>query len=152
MHQTSVITLKPFLNHSPLNFCSSRLAGVRGEKEGTDSLEEFLDRDVYPVTSIHGDRSQRNREEALRQFRFGHTPILVATMMVARGLNIPQVKYVFDFDLPVGHRRVRAPHRGCMGKPALFFNKKNRKTWSKPSRSCPRVARGVMSHDPSRGG
>ena len=48
-------------------------------KKGADSLEEFLDHEGYPVTSIHGDRTQREREEALRRFRSGATPILVAT-------------------------------------------------------------------------
>lgn len=52
---------------------------------GADQLEEFLDRDGYPVTSIHGDRSQREREDALRRFRSGQTPILVATAVAARG-------------------------------------------------------------------
>lgn len=52
---------------------------------GADQLEDFLDADGYPVTSIHGDRSQREREEALRRFRSGQTPILVATAVAARG-------------------------------------------------------------------
>lgn len=52
---------------------------------GADQLEEFLDAEGYPVTSIHGDRSQREREEALRRFRTGQTPILVATAVAARG-------------------------------------------------------------------
>lgn len=48
-------------------------------KKGADSLEEFLHNEGYPVTSIHGDRSQGEREDALRSFRSGRTPILVAT-------------------------------------------------------------------------
>ena len=48
-------------------------------KKGADALEEFLYRENYPATSIHGDRSQREREEALKSFREGKTPILVAT-------------------------------------------------------------------------
>lgn len=48
-------------------------------KKGADALEEFLYRHGYPVTSIHGDRSQREREDALRVFRSGQCPILVAT-------------------------------------------------------------------------
>lgn len=48
-------------------------------KKGADSLEEFLYREGYACTSIHGDRSQRDREEALHQFRSGKSPILVAT-------------------------------------------------------------------------
>ena len=48
-------------------------------KKGADALEEFLYKEGYPATSIHGDRSQREREEALKSFRDGKTPILVAT-------------------------------------------------------------------------
>jgi len=48
-------------------------------KKGADALEYFLDTEGYPVNSIHGDRSQGEREEALRTFRSGSCPILVAT-------------------------------------------------------------------------
>ena len=48
-------------------------------KKGADALEDFLYRRNYPVTSIHGDRTQREREEALRVFRGGQCPVLVAT-------------------------------------------------------------------------
>jgi len=48
-------------------------------KKGADALELFLYKDGYKCTSIHGDRSQGEREEALRSFRSGETPILVAT-------------------------------------------------------------------------
>ena len=48
-------------------------------KKGADSLEDFLIMEGYPATSIHGDRSQREREDALRLFRCGDRPILVAT-------------------------------------------------------------------------
>lgn len=48
-------------------------------KKGADALEDFLYHEGYGCTSIHGDRSQRDREEALHQFRSGRCPILVAT-------------------------------------------------------------------------
>ena len=48
-------------------------------KKGADQLDEFLYTQGFPVTSIHGDRTQREREDALRVFRSGKTPILVAT-------------------------------------------------------------------------
>lgn len=48
-------------------------------KKGADSLEDFLSCEGYACTSIHGDRSQRDREEALHQFCSGKSPILVAT-------------------------------------------------------------------------
>jgi len=48
-------------------------------KKGADALEYFLDNEGYQVNSIHGDRTQSEREEALRTFRCGKCPILVAT-------------------------------------------------------------------------
>ena len=90
-------------------------------KRGADALEEYLYRDGYPVTSIHGDRSQREREDALKRFRSGKTPILVATAVAARGLDIPHVKHVINFDLPSDveeyvHRIGRTGRMGNLGK------------------------------------
>ncbi|PNF43980.1 ATP-dependent RNA helicase DDX3X [Cryptotermes secundus] len=100
-------------------------------KKGADSLEEYLHNEGYPVTSIHGDRSQREREEALRRFRSGATPILVATAVAARGLDIPHVKHVINFDLPSDveeyvHRIGRTGRMGNLGVATSFFNDKNR--------------------------
>lgn len=63
-------------------FC---ILNINDNSPGADQLEEYLDHEGYPVTSIHGDRTQREREEALRRFRTGQTPILVATAVAARG-------------------------------------------------------------------
>lgn len=95
-------------------------------KKGADSLEDFLHNEGYPVTSIHGDRSQREREDALRQFRSGNTPILVATAVAARGLDIPHVKHVINFDLPSDveeyvHRIGRTGRMGNLGKILAIF-------------------------------
>lgn len=100
-------------------------------KKGADSLEEYLNKEGYPVTSIHGDRTQREREEALRSFRTGKTPILVATAVAARGLDIPNVKHVINFDLPSDieeyvHRIGRTGRVGNLGLATSFFNDKNR--------------------------
>ncbi|MPC30356.1 ATP-dependent RNA helicase bel [Portunus trituberculatus] len=89
-------------------------------KKGADALEEFLYRHGYPVTSIHGDRSQREREDALRVFRSGQCPILVATAVAARGLDIPHVRHVINFDLPSDieeyvHRIGRTGRMGNLG-------------------------------------
>ncbi len=58
-------------------------------KRGADMLEDFLCNHQYSVNSIHGDRSQAQREEALKSFKNGRTPVLVATSVAARGLDIP---------------------------------------------------------------
>lgn len=83
------------------------------------------------VSSIHGDRSQNEREEALYSFRNGRTPILVATAVAARGLDIPNVKHVINFDLPSDieeyvHRIGRTGRVGNLGLATSFFNDKNR--------------------------
>lgn len=100
-------------------------------KKGADALEEFLYKCNHPVTSIHGDRSQKEREEALRCFRSGDCPILVATAVAARGLDIPHVKHVINFDLPSDveeyvHRIGRTGRMGNLGVATSFFNEKNR--------------------------
>lgn len=102
-------------------------------KRGADALEDFLIRcpDNYRVSSIHGDRHQREREQALASFRSGQTPILVATAVAARGLDIPNVKHVINFDMPSDieeyvHRIGRTGRVGHTGLATSFFNDKNR--------------------------
>jgi ATP-dependent RNA helicase DDX3X len=56
-------------------------------KRMADSLSDFLINQGFPATSIHGDRTQREREKALEMFRSGRCPILVATAVAARGLG-----------------------------------------------------------------
>ncbi|KAL5964444.1 ATP-dependent RNA helicase DDX3Y [Taenia solium] len=100
-------------------------------KRGADALEEYLYQEKYSVASIHGDRTQEDRELALRYFRLGVTPILVATAVAARGLDIPDVKHVINYDLPSDieeyiHRIGRTGRVGNLGKATSFFNDKNR--------------------------
>ncbi|KAL3848125.1 hypothetical protein ACJMK2_019003 [Sinanodonta woodiana] len=100
-------------------------------KKGADALEDFLVTEGYPATSIHGDRSQKEREEALRAFRAGETPILVATAVAARGLDIQNVRHVVNFDLPSDieeyvHRIGRTGRVGNLGLATSFFNEKNK--------------------------
>ncbi|CAF2084346.1 unnamed protein product [Rotaria magnacalcarata] len=115
-----------------LNIQSESLTLVFVEtKRGADVLEDFLFNHQYSVNSIHGDRSQAQREEALKSFKTGRTPILVATSVAARGLDIPHVKHVINFDLPSDideyvHRIGRTGRAGMTGQATSFFNEKNR--------------------------
>ncbi|ESO11363.1 hypothetical protein HELRODRAFT_194828 [Helobdella robusta] len=100
-------------------------------KQGADQLHAFLSMENFPTNSIHGDRSQRQREEALKAFKTGKTPILVATAVAARGLDISNVKHVINFDLPGSieeyvHRIGRTGRVGNLGLATSFFNEKNR--------------------------
>lgn len=99
-------------------------------KRGADSLEYWLCNNGFPATSIHGDRSQQEREQALRSFKSGVTPILVATDVAARGLDIPHVAHVINFDLPNDiddyvHRIGRTGRAGNSGLATAFFNEGN---------------------------
>ncbi|KAH7430657.1 hypothetical protein KP509_08G007800 [Ceratopteris richardii] len=99
-------------------------------KRGADALEAWLCKQGFPATTIHGDRSQQEREYALRCFRTGVTPILVATDVAARGLDIPHVAHVINFDLPNDiddyvHRIGRTGRAGKSGLATAFFNENN---------------------------
>jgi len=70
-------------------------------KRGVDQLSDFLHSEGFPATSIHGDRQQRDREEALKYFRSGRTPILVATavsFLIFNNLIIHKPKVEFSLN------------------------------------------------------
>lgn len=78
--------------------------------------------------SSNSDRFQREREEALRDFRTGRSRVLVATSVAARGLDIPKVKHVINYDLPNNieeyvHRIGRTGRIGNKGMATAFFQK-----------------------------
>ncbi|KAF9461479.1 P-loop containing nucleoside triphosphate hydrolase protein [Collybia nuda] len=100
-------------------------------KRMADMLSDFLMGHNLPATSIHGDRTQREREMALQTFRTGRTPIMVATAVAARGLDIPNVTHVINYDLPSDiddyvHRIGRTGRAGNTGVSTAFFNRGNR--------------------------
>ena len=70
-------------------------------KRGADSLEHQLQQEGIEATSIHGDRTQQERENALQMFRCGRCPVLVATDVASRGLDIPDVRCVPEHDTRV---------------------------------------------------
>lgn len=70
------------------------------KKEAT-RIEEFIRRKGFPVMGIHGDLSQQKRMEALEAFKKGDVPLLVATDVAARGLDIPAVKLVLNVTFPL---------------------------------------------------
>ncbi|KAF1743767.1 hypothetical protein MXB_1870 [Myxobolus squamalis] len=95
-------------------------------KRSADFLTTFLCQKNVKATSIHGDRFQEQREEALRSFKTGYTPVLVATSVAARGLDIHGVDVVVNFDLPSDideyvHRIGRTGRLGNKGSAISFF-------------------------------
>jgi len=100
-------------------------------KYEADSLDKHLNRVGFPVTSIHEDRTQREIEEALRRFKGGHTPTIIATAVASRGLDIPNVKHVINFDMPRDVEEYvcrigRTWRTGNLGLATSFFNESNR--------------------------
>ncbi|CAN1120437.1 DEAD-box ATP-dependent RNA helicase 52C [Linum perenne] len=99
-------------------------------KRGADSLEDYLFRNGFPAIAIHGDKMQMERERALRSFKSGTTPILVATDVASRGLDIPNVSHVINYDMPKDiddyvHRIGRTGRAGKSGQATAFFSDKN---------------------------
>ncbi|XP_037403470.1 probable ATP-dependent RNA helicase DDX4 isoform X1 [Pygocentrus nattereri] len=96
-------------------------------KRSADFIATFLCQEKVPTTSIHGDREQREREKALGDFRSGQCPVLVATSVAARGLDIEHVQHVVNFDMPSSideyvHRIGRTGRCGNTGRAVSFFN------------------------------
>lgn len=69
-------------------------------KQGADVLAKEMKKDGLVAQSIHGDKSQGARERALEEFKQGKARVLVATDVAARGLDIRQLKYVINYELP----------------------------------------------------
>lgn len=100
-------------------------------KKNADILDNFLYNQGYACCSIHGDRSQQQRTEALQMFKSGRAPILVATSVASRGLDIPNVTHVINYELPNDmddyvHRIGRTGRAGNIGKATTFFTEANR--------------------------
>ncbi|CAK6976524.1 probable ATP-dependent RNA helicase DDX4 [Scomber scombrus] len=96
-------------------------------KRQADFIATFLCQEKVPTTSIHGDREQREREQALADFRSGKCPVMVATSVAARGLDIPDVQHVVNFDLPNNideyvHRIGRTGRCGNTGRAVSFYD------------------------------
>ncbi len=80
-------------------------------KRDVATLHRSLLRHGFSVQALHGDMDQSARTAALEQFRKGEVTLLVASDVAARGLDIPEVSHVYNFDVPHPCRRLRSPHR-----------------------------------------
>ncbi|KAJ1361849.1 Sphingosine N-acyltransferase [Parelaphostrongylus tenuis] len=100
------------------------------KKRRAADLARYIQSYGYEVASIHGDLKQFEREEQLKSFRSGVAQILVATAVAERGLDIPNVKHVINYDLPTEideyvHRIGRTGRAGNIGLATSFFNEMN---------------------------
>ncbi|GFN96911.1 ATP-dependent RNA helicase dbp2 [Plakobranchus ocellatus] len=69
-------------------------------KRKADDISRRMRRDGWPVICIHGDKSQQERDWTLQEFRSGKIPILIATDVASRGLDVEDIKFVINFDYP----------------------------------------------------
>jgi len=96
-------------------------------KRMVDEVSEGLTARGYQAQALHGDISQVMRERVLRGFRAGQTEVLVATDVAARGLDVPEVSHVINFDIPPDpeyyvHRIGRTGRYGRRGEAITFVN------------------------------
>ncbi|XP_034934045.1 ATP-dependent RNA helicase dbp2-like [Chelonus insularis] len=101
-------------------------------KRKVDDITRNIRRDGWQALSIHGDKNQHERDHVLQEFRSGRAPILVATDVAARGLDVDDVKYVINFDYPSSsedyiHRIGRTGRRRQTGTAYAFFTTHNMK-------------------------
>ena len=94
-------------------------------KHGADRLMRSLLKVGYAADAVHGNKSQGQRERAIKAFRAEETRVLVATDVAARGLDIPIVRHVYNFDLPnvpdnYVHRIGRTARAGMDGAAVAF--------------------------------
>ena len=96
-------------------------------KSGVQKLNDELEQNGFSSRSIHGDKNQAQRTRAIKAFRNGNADILVATDVAARGLDIPDVSHVINFDTPNSYEdyihRIGRTGRGGKSGSALTFVK-----------------------------
>ncbi len=100
-------------------------------KHGADRIVKHLDMDGIAASAIHGNKAQNARERALAAFRDGSAPVLVATDIAARGIDVDGVTHVIQFDLPevpetYVHRIGRTARAGASGEAIALCSHEDR--------------------------
>jgi ATP-dependent RNA helicase RhlE len=96
-------------------------------KRDADQTARLVSRSGVPATSIHSDRRQEDRIAALEAFRRGEYPVLVATDVAARGLDVEGISHIVNFDVPFSsddyiHRAGRTARAGAVGEVVTFVS------------------------------
>ncbi|TNY17084.1 DEAD-domain-containing protein [Rhodotorula diobovata] len=91
-----------------------------GTKRVADDLTKYLRQDGWPALAIHGDKQQQERDWVLGEFKSGRSPIMIATDVASRGLDVKDIGYVINYDMPNGiedyiHRIGRTGRAGAKG-------------------------------------
>jgi len=104
-------------------------------KKGTDELQRLLKKKGIKAGSIHGDRSQDERNKALNAFKSGESPVIVATNVIARGIDIKNVSMIINYDVPRStddyvHRIGRTGRYDKSGIAVTLVTQRDRKSFS----------------------
>jgi len=125
-------------------------------KHGADRLSKKLSRGGVKTATIHGDRSQNQRSQALRGFQDGYYRVLVATDVAARGIHVEGISHVVNYDLPQApedfiHRVGRTGRAGAHGTASTFATRSERADIAHIERTLDtRLERRQVSPDVSR--
>jgi len=103
-------------------------------KRSADKIALQLRKDKFNAEAIHGDLRQSKREKVLMKFRKNRFQILVATDVAARGLDIPHIEHVINYDIPQNpedyiHRIGRTARAGAKGSALTFLSPADQKNW-----------------------
>ena len=103
-------------------------------KRGTDELERLLVKKGIKAGSIHGDRDQDERNKALHAFKSGEVPVIVATDVLARGIDIADISLIINYDVPRAvddyvHRIGRTGRYDKTGIAVTFVNRKDKRAF-----------------------
>ncbi|XP_072999534.1 DEAD-box ATP-dependent RNA helicase 20-like isoform X1 [Typha latifolia] len=108
----------------------SRILIFLETKKGCDQVTRQLRMDGWPALSIHGDKAQAERDWVLAEFKSGKSPVMTATDVAARGLDVKDIKCVINYDFPTSledyvHRIGRTGRAGAKGTAVTFFTQSN---------------------------
>ncbi|EJF56503.1 DEAD-domain-containing protein [Dichomitus squalens LYAD-421 SS1] len=120
-----------------------------GTKRVADDITKYLRQDGWPALAIHGDKEQRERDWVLSEFKAGRSPILIATDVASRGLDVKDVRYVINYDFPNNcedyiHRIGRTGRAGMTGTSYTYFTTDN----AKQARELIGILREAKAHVP----
>ncbi|KAF7587262.1 ATP-dependent RNA helicase dbp2 [Aspergillus hancockii] len=111
---------------------SNKCLVFTGTKRIADEITRFLRQDGWPALSIHGDKQQQERDWVLNEFKQGKSPIMVATDVASRGIDVRDITHVLNYDYPNNsedyvHRIGRTGRAGAKGTAITFFTTDNSK-------------------------
>jgi ATP-dependent RNA helicase DDX5/DBP2 len=112
------------------NMDGSKILIFASTKRTCDELTRMLRNDGWPARAIHGDKSQQERDWVLAEFKNGKSPVMIATDVASRGLDVKDIKLVINYDFPnqiedYVHRIGRTGRAGARGESVTFFTSKD---------------------------